>query len=323
MSASDHMAGTQQVLVKRISYEAERINSYELVARTGGELAPFTAGSHIDLHLPNGMVRSYSLVNDQRERHRYVIAVNRDAESRGGSRFVHDTVKVGEIMTISLPRNNFALCEQAEHSVLIAGGIGITPLLSMIRRLVALERCWELFYAARTRAAAAFLDELGTFRSDAGLHVDFDDERAGRVFDLAAIVRAAPARAHLYCCGPLPMLAAFEAATADRPADRVHVEYFKAREAPATEGCFVVRLARSNRTITVEPGRTILDALLDAGIAANYACTEGVCGTCETRVLEGMPDHRDQFLSEEEQATNRSVMICCSGAKSRMLVLDL
>ncbi|WP_375783827.1 PDR/VanB family oxidoreductase [Bradyrhizobium sp. Pha-3] len=316
---------TQDVLVKRIGYEAERINSYELIARRGGELMPFTAGSHIDLHLPNGMIRSYSLVNDQRERHRYVIAVNKDAESRGGSSFVHDTVRVGDIMTISRPRNNFALHEEAEHSVLIAGGIGITPLLSMIRRLDALGRRWELFYAARTRAAAAFLDELGAFRSGlhSGIHLDFDDERSGRLFDLSAIVGNAPAHAHLYCCGPVPMLAAFEAATADRPSDRVHVEYFQAREAPATEGGFDVKLARSNRTIAVEPGKTILDALLDAGITANYACTEGVCGTCETRVIEGIPDHRDQFLSKEEQAANTSVMICCSGAKSRTLVLDL
>ncbi|MFQ3459316.1 PDR/VanB family oxidoreductase [Bradyrhizobium sp. UFLA01-814] len=314
-------ASNQEVLVKRIGYEAERIHSYELIARTGSKLAPFTAGSHIDLHLPNGMIRSYSLVNDQCERHRYVIAVNKDAESRGGSSFVHDAVRVGDIIAISGPRNNFALQEEAEHSVLIAGGIGITPLLSMIRRLEALGCRWDLFYAARTRAAAAFLDELGTYRSR--VHVDFDDERSGRVFDLPAIVRNAPAHAHLYCCGPQPMLEAFEAATVDRPADRVHVEYFKAREAPATEGGFDVKLARSNRTIAVEAGKTILDALLDAGIAANYACTEGVCGTCETRVLEGIPDHRDQFLSEEEQAANKSVMICCSGAKSRTLVLDL
>ncbi|MGY4569606.1 PDR/VanB family oxidoreductase [Bradyrhizobium sp. USDA 3256] len=314
-------ASNREVLVKRIGYEAERIHSYELIARTGSELAPFTAGSHIDLHLPNGMIRSYSLVNDQCERHRYVIAVNKDAGSRGGSSFVHDAVRVGDIIAISGPRNNFALQEEAEYSVLIAGGIGITPLLSMIRRLEALGCRWDLFYAARTRAAAAFLNELGTYRSR--VHVDFDDERSGRVFDLPAIVRNAPAHAHLYCCGPLPMLEAFEAATADRLADRVHVEYFKAREAPATEGGFDVKLTRSNRTIAVEAGKTILDALLDAGIAANYACTEGVCGTCETRVLEGIPDHRDQFLSEEEQAANKSVMICCSGAKSRTLVLDL
>ncbi|MGF6432394.1 PDR/VanB family oxidoreductase [Bradyrhizobium sp. Pha-3] len=321
MSAFKHTAGTLEVLVKRIGYEAERINSYELIAPAGGELTPFTAGSHIDLHLPNGMIRSYSLVNDQCERHRYVIAVNRDGESRGGSSFVHDTVRVGNIIRISEPRNNFALHEEVDHSVLIAGGIGITPLLSMIRRLEALGRHWELFYAARTRAAAAFLDELGTYRSR--VHLDFDDERSGRVFDLLALVRNAPPRAHLYCCGPVPMLEALEAATAGRPADHVHVEYFKAREAPATEGGFDIKLARSNRTIAVEAGKTILDALLEAGIAANYACTEGVCGTCETRVLEGIPDHRDQFLSNEEQAANKSVMICCSGAKSRTLVLDL
>jgi tetrachlorobenzoquinone reductase len=313
------------VRVKRIGYEAENITSYELVAPTGGELAPFTAGGHIDLHLSNGMIRSYSLVNDQCERHRYVIAVNRDAAGRGGSSFVHDSIRAGDIITVSHPRNNFALHEEAEHSVLIAGGIGITPLLSMVRRLETLERSWELFYAARTRVAAAFLDELNALRRNvhSNLHVDFDDQRSGRVFDLAAIVKKAPAHAHLYCCGPLPMLAAFEVATADRPAGHVHVEYFQARQAPAIEGGFEVKLARSNRRILVDAGKTILDALLDAGIAVNYACTEGVCGTCETRVLEGIPDHRDQFLSKEEQAANKTVMICCSGVKSGTLVLDL
>ncbi|MCP3465551.1 PDR/VanB family oxidoreductase [Bradyrhizobium sp. CCGUVB23] len=316
---------TVALRVKRICFEAERINSYELVSLTGGDLAPFTAGGHVDLHLPNGTIRCYSLVNDQRERHRYVIAVNKDPAGRGGSSFVHDNLKAGDIVTVSLPRNNFALCEEAGHSVLIAGGIGITPLLSMIRRLQALGRPAELFYAARTRPAAAFLDELDALRSNGGLtvHLDFDDERSGRLCDLPAIVGRAPAQAHLYCCGPVPMLQAFEAATADRPADHVHVEYFQAAEAPATDGGFEVRLARSNRTIAVAPGKTILDALLDAGIAANYACTEGVCGTCETRVIEGTPDHRDQFLSREEQSANKSIMICCSGSKSRTLVLDI
>jgi tetrachlorobenzoquinone reductase len=316
---------TVALRVKRICYEAERINSYELVSPTGDDLAPFTAGGHIDLRLSNGMIRCYSLVNDQRERHRYVIAVNKDPAGRGGSSFVHDHLKVGDIVSVSLPRNNFALCEEAEHSVLIAGGIGITPLLSMIRRLQALGRNVELFYAARTRPAAAFLDELDALGSNGCLvlHLDFDDERPGRLFDIPTIVARTPAQAHLYCCGPASMLGAFEAATADRPADHVHVEYFQAAEAPATDGGFEVRLARSNRTIAVEAGKTILDALLDAGIAANYACAEGVCGTCETRVIEGTPDHRDQFLSREEQAANNSIMICCSGAKSRTLVLDI
>jgi vanillate O-demethylase ferredoxin subunit len=314
-----------QVRVKRISYEAESINSYELAAPSGGDLAPFTAGSHIDLYLSNGMIRSYSLVNDQSERNRYVIAVNKDAASRGGSSFVHETLRAGDVVTVSNPRNNFALQENADHSVLIAGGIGITPLLSMIRRLEGLGRSWELFYAARTRPAAAFLEELSSLQPKpcARLHVNFDQEPSGRMFDLAEIVRGAPSKAHLYCCGPVPMLEAFEAATRDRPTEQVHVEYFKAREKPAAEGGFEVRLARSDRTITVEPGKTILNALLEAGIAASYACTEGVCGTCETRVIEGVPDHRDLFLGKEEQATNKTMMICCSTSKSGTLVLDL
>ena len=256
---------------------------------------------------------------------RYVIAINKDVSGRGGSSFAHDTIKAGDIVTVSAPRNNFALHEGAGYSVLIAGGIGITPLMSMIRRLETLARPWKLFYAARTRQAAAFLDDLDAIRSNAqlNLHLDFDDERAGCMFDLAAIVTNAPAHAHLYCCGPVPMLEAFEKATADRPADHVHVEYFQARGTPALDGGFEVRLARSNRTIAVEPGKTILDALLDAGVSANHSCAEGVCGTCETRVIEGMPDHRDQFLSPEERAANKTIMICCSGSKSDTLVLDL
>ena len=317
--------GLIDVRVKRISYEVDGISSYELVSAAGRDLDPFTAGGHIDIHLPNGMIRSYSLVNDQRERHRYVIAINREPAGRGGSRFLHDNLRVGAIVSVSRPRNNFALCEQVEHSILIAGGIGITPLLSMARRLDALGRSCELFYAARARHAAAFLDEIEVLGSKGFLkvHLDFDDERSGRMFDLSVIVDRAPAQAHLYCCGPQPMLEAFEAATKERPAGQVHVEYFQAREAPAIEGGFDVRLARSNRTIAVKAGKTILDALLDAGIAANHACSEGVCGTCETRVLEGIPDHRDQFLSKDEQASNKTMMICCSGARSGTLVLDL
>jgi vanillate O-demethylase ferredoxin subunit len=315
---------TMQVRIKRISYEAKSINSYELIAPAGGELVPFIAGSHIDLHLPNGMIRSYSLVNDQGERNRYVVAVNKDAAGRGGSSLIHETLRAGDIITISHPKNNFALQENAAHSVLIAGGIGITPLLSMIRRLVALGRSWELHYAARTRLAAAFLEVLDTLRCSARkVHLNFDQEEGGRVLDLAAIVKQAPPDAHLYCCGPVSMLDAFETATAGRPSGRVHVECFKARERAAADGGFEVRLARTNRTIMVEPGKTILNALLDAGITVNYACAEGVCGTCETRVIEGTPDHRDLFLGKDEQAANKTIMICCSGAKSSTLVLDL
>jgi tetrachlorobenzoquinone reductase len=313
-----------QLRVSRITPEAENINSYELVPSDGAELPAFTAGAHIDLHLSNGLIRSYSLVNDQRERQRYVIAVNKDPASRGGSAFIHDQIRAGDAVNASGPRNNFALVEHADHSILIAGGIGITPLLSMVRRLETLGRRWQLFFAARTRRAAAFLDELNLLRPNhLDLHVDVDDEREGQLFDLNGIVARAPAAAHLYCCGPAPMLEAFEAAIAGRPADLVHVEYFKPKQAAAVEGGFEIRLARSNRAILVEPGKSILDALLEAGVAASFSCMEGVCGTCETRVLEGIPDHRDQFLSKEEQATNKTMMICCSGTKTKTLTLDL
>jgi tetrachlorobenzoquinone reductase len=316
--------GVMQMRVRRISYEAETVNSYELVAPAGGDLAPFTAGGHIDLHLSNGMVRSYSLLNDQSERSRYVIAVNKDAASRGGSSFIHEMMRVGDIVTISYPRNNFALQENAADSVLIAGGIGITPLLSMIRRLEALGRSWTLFYAARTRGSAAFLADLDALRSvRSNIHLHFDQETSDRMLDLSAIIKAAPADADLYCCGPVPMLEAFERATVDWPRGQVHVEYFTAKEAPAIEGGFEIRLARSKRTVMVEPGKTVLEALLEAGVAANHACSEGVCGTCETRVIEGIPDHRDQFLSAEERAANKSMMICCSGSKSPTLILDI
>src|SRR6201996_1647007 len=204
-----------KVRVKRIGYEAESVNSYELVSPVGGELPRFTAGAHVDLHLANGMIRSYSLLNDQSERHRYVIAVNNDAAGRGGSKLVHESLRAGQVIEISAPRNNFALQEDAAHSVLIAGGIGITPLLSMIRRLKALGRSWELHYATRTRPAAAFLDELSTLRSS-NLHLTFDQEPQAKMIDLAAIVKSVPAEAHLYCCGPVSMLEAFEAATAGR-----------------------------------------------------------------------------------------------------------
>jgi len=316
---------TFAVRVRSVSWEAQGILSYDLRPFAGRELPPFTAGAHIDLLLPGGMVRSYSLVNPQEERHRYVIAVNRDAASRGGSRFVHESVRPGDTLTVSSPRNNFPLAEDAGHSVLIAGGIGITPLWCMIQRLQALGRSWELYYCTRTRQSAAFLEPLQGLgrRVNTDLHFNFDQEPGGRMLDIAAVVASAPANAHLYCCGPLPMLEAFERAAASRPPAQVHTEYFSAREAPSVDGGFTVVLARSKVELEVPKGKTILDALLDNGFDSPYSCLEGVCGTCEARVLEGIPDHRDLVLSKEEKESNRSMMICCSGSKSARLVLDL
>lgn len=312
---------TLRLRVKSATWEAPSIVSYDLRPLEAGELPAFTAGAHIDLTLPSGLIRSYSLVNPQSERHRYVIAVQKDRASRGGSKWVHENFRPGDILTVNGPRNNFALNEAAEKSLFIAGGIGITPILSMIERLTSLKRDWELIYCARKRPETAFTEKLGGFGSR--VRFNFDEEPGGKMLDVAATVRAAPANAHLYCCGPLPMLEAFEAATAGLPRERVHVEYFSAKEPPAVAGGFKVVLARSGREFVVPPGKTILDTLLDAGLDIPYSCMEGVCGTCETKVLEGAPDHRDLILTEEEHVAGKVMMICCSGSKSETLVLDL
>jgi tetrachlorobenzoquinone reductase len=321
---------TLQVRVRAITWEAEGILGFELVpttpAETGALLPPFDAGSHIDIHLPgSALMRSYSLLNTPGERHRYCIAVNRDAASRGGSKAMHEVIRPGQVLSISAPRNNFPLNEAAAGTVLIAGGIGVTPILSMERRLVALNKPWRLHYAARTRGQAAFVDELRQLAATSGAKADitFDREPGGRMLDLAAIVVGLTTQEHVYCCGPLPMLEAFEKAAAALPRERVHVEYFAAKEAAATAGGYVVKLAKAGREIMVNPGQSILDCLNAAGMDPPYSCREGICGTCEVVVLDGVPDHRDLVLSDAERAANNRIMICCSGAKTASLTLDL
>lgn len=317
---------TLQVRVRAVSYEAEGILGFELVPMPPlKELPAFSAGAHVDLHLPGGLIRSYSLLNAPEERHRYVIGVNKDAQSRGGSRYLHEVLRAGDTLAVSAPRNNFPLDETAPLNVFIAGGIGITPLLSMIARSQALGTPWQLHYAARTRRNAAFLDLLHGWHNDPNveLSLNFDQEPGGRMLDLASIVQALPPGAHVYCCGPLPMLSAFEQATAGLPPERVHMEYFSAKEAAATEGGFTVELARSGRSVQVRAGQTILDSLIEIGVEPPYSCQEGICGTCEVRVLAGIPDHRDLVLGAADKAANDRIMVCCSGARSAKLVLDL
>src|SRR6185437_4558125 len=254
-----------RVRVHSVTWEAEGIFSYELRDPTGAPLAPFTAGAHIDLNLPTGLVRSYSLVNPQTERHRYVVAVQKDRASRGGSTWVHDKLRTGDIITISAPRNNFPLAEDAKHSLLIAGGIGVTPLWCMMQRLGALGRSVELIYCVRTRKEAAFREAIAALGEKGGAKVtfNFDGEPGGKMLDISVVAAAASTETHLYCCGPLPMLEVFEAATKNLPPERVHVEYFTAKEAPAAEGGFTVVLAKTGKSFQIAPGKTILETLLD------------------------------------------------------------
>ena len=317
---------TLQVRVRRTTYEAEGILSFELTPLTPAtELPAFTAGAHIDLHLSSGLVRSYSLLNDPQERHRYVVAVNKDAKSRGGSRYLHEELRTGAVLTIGAPRNNFPMEESAPFNVFIAGGIGITPMLGMIARSQTLGTPWKLYYSARTRQHAAFVPTLEALQGRPGAEVvlNFDQEPGGRMLDLNAIVQSLPDGAHVYCCGPLPMLDAYERATAALPPARVHMEYFAAKEAAATDGGFTVELRRSGQSVEIEAGQSILDALIGIGCEPPYSCREGICGTCEVKVLEGTPDHRDLVLSASEKAANNRMLVCCSGSKSRKLVLDL
>lgn len=301
-----------------IHYAAEGTNLFEFRPLNGGFLAPFSAGSHVDVHLANGLVRQYSLCNPQDERHRYVIGVKRDANGRGGSRMLHDEVRAGDIIEIGAPRNNFTLVESAAHSIFIAGGIGITPVVSMIARLRTLRKSWELHYSVRRRAEAAFLNEL---EGDA-LHLHVDEE-SKELLDISAALALAPPGTHFYCCGPTGMLNAFEAATQHMAPAMVHLERFSAAHPAPSLGGYAVELAQSKRLIQVAPGQTILDALRANGVAVRASCEQGVCGSCETRVLGGTPDHCDSLLSKEEKAANDVMMICCSGSKGELLVLDL
>ncbi len=314
-----------EVQVKSVTREADGINSFVLVALPGQQLPAFTAGAHVDVHLPGGLHRSYSLVNDPSERHRYVLGVARDLASRGGSRYMHETLRVGDFLRIGPPRNNFPLNEEAPHSVLIAGGIGITPLMSMARRLQSLGRPWSMHFCARSAVNAAFASELQALagESSAAVSLHFDDEMGGARPDIAAMVASAPKGGHLYCCGPQPMLEAFERATAALPRECVHLESFTAREEADTSGGFTVRLARSGKLLEVAAGKSILDVLLDAGVDVQYGCMQGVCGSCETTVLQGVPDHRDSILDAGARASNRTMMVCCSGSKTPELALDL
>jgi tetrachlorobenzoquinone reductase len=313
-----------QVMVHTVRYEADGVLSYEMRALDQSAMPAFTAGAHVDLALPNGLTRSYSLINHPDECDRYVIAVNKDLNGRGGSKYICDNILPGTVLDITPPSNTFRLADDALLSIFIGGGIGITPLLCMIRRMDQLKRDWRLFYAARTRKRAPFLGEFAKLEEAVAgrVTISFDHEPGSQMLDIAAIVRKQPAGTHFYCCGPSGMLKAFEDATQAVASDLVHSECFSSDGAKA-QGGYEIVLARSKKAFWVGPGHTILSTLLENGINVPRSCLEGVCGTCETVVLEGTPDHRDKVLSARERASNTKMMICCSGSVGERLVLDI
>jgi ferredoxin-NADP reductase len=321
---SNSTAGDPQVVAMRltaITYAAEQTHLFEFRPLGTPTVAAFEAGAHIDLYLPNGLVRQYSLTNPESENHRYVVGIKRDPRSRGGSSYIFESLTVGTVLNIGGPRNNFPLAEAATHTVLVAGGIGITPIWAMLQSLEGAGRRWELHYATRTRSEMAFAAELAQFGDRVHLHVD--DESGGAVMDMSSFIGRVSPDSHLYCCGPTPMLASFEEATRSRPRAQVHVERFSTDLAVANAGGYRVELARCGKVVTVQGGQTILEALRASGVNVPSSCEQGICGACETKVVAGVPDHRDMILSDEEKAANSTMMICCSGSRSDLLVLDL
>jgi tetrachlorobenzoquinone reductase len=311
-------------VVRSVLPIAEGIRLLELVP-VDGVLPGFNAGDHVDLELAPGLVRSYSLVGVPEEApgcYRVAVALERDG--RGGSRLVH-SLHEGARVVVGPPVGGFPLVEEAAHTVLIAGGIGITPIVSMVRRLVRLEASWELHYAVRSPRAAAFLPRLEALDAGGGrVRLYLGEGSDARRMAVGRVVAASPPAGHLYCCGPASLLDEFLAAAAGIDPGRVHVERFRADGvvAAGSQG-LRVELALTGRTVEVGDGETILDALLDAGVEVPFSCMEGVCGSCRAKVLDGIPDHRDSVLSAAERAGGETMIVCTSGAKGDHLVLDL
>ncbi|RQR85308.1 oxidoreductase [Burkholderia sp. Bp9012] len=305
--------------------ETRDICSFELVAADGGELPPFSAGAHIDVHLPVGLVRQYSLCNHPAETHHYQIAVLRNADSRGGSVGMH-ALEVGQIVEISEPKNHFPLACDAPHSLLIAGGIGVTPLLCMAEHLASLGRSFELHYCTRSADSAAFTARLRASPFAASVHLHYDDGPQSQKFDLTALLEPGRFSAHLYVCGPTGFMdwTLDSARKAGWPEERLHREYFAgARKDTSGDGSFDVEIASTGQVIRVAANQTVVAALSSHGISIPTSCQQGVCGACLTPVIDGRPDHRDMFLTPDEQVRGDQFTPCCSRSKSPKLVLGL
>jgi ferredoxin-NADP reductase len=311
----------RQVLVAAHRPAAEGVVAIELVDVDGGALPEWTPGAHIDIFTDPDTSRQYSLCGRLDDDARYRVGVLREPASRGGSEYLHDRVRAGDLLTISAPRNHFELVAAPTY-LFIAGGIGITPILSMIQQAERNAAEWQLLYGGRSRASMAFLDELAAY----GDRVSVVPQDEAGLLDLVAAYAGIGPDVEVYSCGPEPLLDAVHRLHDGRPSSRLHVERFKpvpVGPQSAVELPFEVELARSGLTVLVPPGQTILECVRAAGVEADSSCEEGVCGECETRVLDGVPDHRDSVLSDDEQTAGKVMMICCSRARTERLVLDL
>ena len=315
-----------QVNVTRKADEADGICSFELCPVDGSTLPAFEAGAHIDIHIADGLTRQYSLCNDPTERHRYLISVLKDPSSRGGSRAMHEQVQSGQTLSISAPRNLFPLDRSAQRHLLFGGGIGITPMLAMAWELSHQGADFELHYCFRSSQRAAFVEMLAQTRFADRITLHDDSGPQTQKLDAPALLAAPHADTHLYVCGPTGFMNYIldAAQNAGWSQDRVHKEFFAADPVDQSANVpFEVQLASNGQVFRIPAERSVFEVLDEAGIAIESSCEQGVCGTCVTRVLKGIPEHRDKFLTEAEHAANDRFTPCCSRARSSRLVLDL
>jgi phthalate 4,5-dioxygenase reductase subunit len=322
MTTQTHADTQMPLRIASIEEVAAGIRAFELVQQDGTELPPFTPGSHVKVQAPNGLLRKYSLCNDPAERHRYLIAVKREDGGRGGSLSMHLDSKVGDILPVSLPENAFPMVEKARSYIFIAGGIGITPILSMIRSLGELNPVpWKLYYLSRDPASTAFLADLQAPELKRKVVIHHDGGALENVYDLWPALEK-PNTGHVYCCGPRGLMESVRDMTGHWTPANVHFESFnEGGGVQPDDQPFTVKLAKSGGEFQVPVGKSILAALREHGGSAPSSCESGTCGTCRTGLLEGEADHRDMVLMPEEMGSQ--IMICVSRARSGRLVLDL
>ena len=331
MTMTPQISQPIETRIRSITNLAKDINAFELVSQDGGSLPAFSAGAHIDVFLNDGIVRQYSLCSDPGKTHHYVFAVLREANGTGGSIALHDTLRAGQLLTISAPRNNFMMSSSAVRHLFLAGGIGITPIRAMIYRCLSEALDFELVYCTRSADRTAFYRDLV---NEHACLIHHDEGNADKNFDLKTHLATPTPGTHLYYCGPPAFMRAVMRAAAHWPAGTCHFEYFKndpgetapdefsaatVEDDPSEPG-FQVKIKSTDAVFTVPPDRTIVEVLRDNGIEVETSCESGLCGTCRTRYLEGEPDHQDMILSDDER--ERDVLICCARSRSPLLVLD-
>ncbi len=323
-SIAAERASTLDLVIARRQEQGQGIVVLELVDPEGGKLPPFEPGAHVDVEVSPGLVRQYSLCSDPADRRAYRLGVLLEPASRGGSAAIHASFQAGTRVRIGLPRNLFRLAAEAGRTILIGGGIGVTPVMAMAYHLHSETRDFTLHYCARTPATAAFLSELNGAGFCDRVRLHFDNGAEPQRFDPARDLPQPADDVHLYVCGPEGFMAwvIVEAQRRGYVEQQIHREYFKS-SVDASGQAFDVVLSRSRRRIRVGEGSTIVAALAHAGVKITTSCEEGICGTCLCTVLSGTPDHRDVYLTEEEKAANDQMLVCCSRSQTPELVLDL